>query len=167
MSEELEFVVRAALIGGGATLVMDLWALFQKVVFKVPSLNYAMVGRWFGHCMCGRFMHAKIAEAPPVSGELILGWMLHYGIGVVFAGALLWIWGLEWAYQPTLLPALIVGVATVVAPFFVMQPGMGAGIAASKTPNPNIARLRSLVAHTSFGIGLYIAALLVPFFIQL
>ncbi|MDO9126054.1 MAG: DUF2938 family protein, partial [Parvibaculum sp.] len=39
--------------------------------------------------------------------------------------------------------------------------GMGAGIAASKTPKPNAARLRSLVSHTVFGIGLYVAALLV------
>jgi hypothetical protein len=41
-----------------------------------------------------------------------------------------------------------------------MQPGMGAGIAASKTPNPNAARLRSILAHTAFGIGLYGSALL-------
>ena len=33
-------------------------------------------------------------------------------------------------------------------------------IAASKTPHPNAARLRSLMAHTVFGIGLYLAALL-------
>jgi hypothetical protein len=41
-----------------------------------------------------------------------------------------------------------------------MQPGMGAGIAASKTPNPNVARLRSIVTHTVYGIGLYGSALL-------
>jgi len=51
--------------------------------------------------------------------------------------------GLDWAREPRLLPALIVGLFTVVAPFFVMQPGMGAGIAAAKTPNPTAARLRS------------------------
>jgi Protein of unknown function (DUF2938) len=55
---------------------------------------------------------------------------------------------------------LIVGLLTLVAPFFIMQPGMGAGIAASKTPNPNVARRRSVVAHTVFGIGLYGSALL-------
>ncbi|MNT97543.1 hypothetical protein D3C72_2398910 [compost metagenome] len=62
--------------------------------------------------------------------------------------------------RPTLAPALIVGLATVAAPFFLMQPGMGAGIAASKTPNPHIARLRSLLTHAVFGIGLYLSGLL-------
>jgi hypothetical protein len=55
--------------------------------------------------------------------------------------------------------ALVVGVFTVVFPFFLMQPGMGIGIAASKTPNPNVARLRSLTSHAIFGVGLYAAAL--------
>jgi hypothetical protein len=50
---------------------------------------------------------------------------------------------------------LLVGVATVAAPFLVMQPGMGAGIAASRTPRPGAARLQSLVTHTVFGLGLY------------
>ena len=70
------------------------------------------------------------------------------------------LWGLEWARPPTWLPALIVGLATVVAQFFIMQPGMGAGIAASKTPNPAQARLRSIINHTVFGFGLYISAVL-------
>ena len=48
----------------------------------------------------------------------------------------------------------------IVAPFFIMQPGMGLGIAASKTPKPNLARLRSAVTHTVFGVGLYLSALL-------
>jgi hypothetical protein len=47
-----------------------------------------------------------------------MGWSAHYGIGVIFAALLLAIWGLDWARQPTLIPALIIGVATVVAPFF-------------------------------------------------
>jgi hypothetical protein len=68
--------------------------------------------------------------------------------------------GLEWARHPTPIPALVFGMVTVVLPFFVMQPGMGAGVASSKTPNPGRARLRSLLTHTVFGIGLYVSALL-------
>ena len=68
------------------------------------------------------------------------------------------IWGLEWARRPTLVPALIISFVTLVAPFLVMQPAMGAGIAASKTPRPNMARLRSIATHTVYGIGLYISA---------
>lgn len=160
MSAGPEFIIRAVLIGAGATAVMDLWAIFQKRVLGMQSLNYAMVGRWLGHFPSGRFAHDNMAQAAPVRGERALGWAAHYAIGIVFAGVLLAIWGLAWARQPTLLPALIVGIGAIVAPFFIMQPGMGFGIAASKTPRPNTARLRSAITHTVFGIGLYLSALL-------
>ena len=160
MSTALEFVVRSLAIGVGATMIMDLWAFFLRRAFGVPSLDYGMVGRWIGHWPRGRFRHDAIASATAISGERFVGWSAHYLIGIAFAALLLSIWGLGWARQPTLLPALVVGVGTVVMPFFVMQPGMGAGIAASRTPNPAIARVRSLMAHASFGVGLYVAGLL-------
>lgn len=157
---ETTLVLRAVLIGIGATITMDLWAVALKRFLGIPSLDYAMVGRWIGHFPQGRFRHQRIAAAAPVSGERLIGWSAHYAIGIVFAGLLLSIWGQDWAMLPTLAPALIVGLATVAAPFFLMQPGMGAGIAASKTPTPNIARLRSLATHAVFGLGLYLSALL-------
>jgi len=155
------FVVPTLLIGAGATLFMDLWAAVQGRLLGIPSLNYALVGRWLGHLWLGRFAHDNIAAAAPIRGEKALGWFAHYAIGVLFAAMLLAVWGLEWARHPTPGPALLVGVMTVAAPFLILQPGMGAGIAARKTPQPHVARLRSLVAHVSFGIGLYAAALAV------
>jgi hypothetical protein len=89
--------------------------------------------------------------------------MVHYLIGIAFAAALLAIWGLDWARRPTLAPALIVGIVTVLAPFLVMQPGMGAGIAASRTPRPAAARIQSLITHTLFGLGLYASAWITRF----
>jgi Protein of unknown function (DUF2938). len=38
--------VQILLTGLGATLVMDLWSLFQKHILKIAPLNYALVGRW-------------------------------------------------------------------------------------------------------------------------
>jgi hypothetical protein len=156
----MTFLLYALLLGVGATAVLDLWTAFLTRVFAVSPPNYAMVGRWIGHFPKGRFVHDSIAKAPPVHGELAIGWAAHYAIGVMFAALLLAIFGLDWARQPTPLPALIVGLATVVAPLFVMQPAMGMGIAASKMPDPNAARLRSIVTHAVFGIGLYLSALL-------
>ena len=46
----------------------------------------------------------------------------------------------------------------LVLPYFVMMPGMGMGIAASRTPKPNVARLKSVAAHSMFGIGMYLTA---------
>ncbi|MCG2596221.1 MULTISPECIES: DUF2938 domain-containing protein [Burkholderiales] len=156
-----DLLLRAVLIGVGATLVMDLWALLLKRLFNAPSLDYAMVGRWIGHLPRGRLTHPGIARSAPIAGERAIGWIAHYAIGVLFALLLLALWGPAWAARPTLLPALIVGIATVAAPFLILQPGMGAGIAASRMPKPGVARLRSLMAHASFGIGLYLAGWLV------
>jgi hypothetical protein len=160
MNEQPEFVLRAVLIGAGATVAMDVWAVCLRRAFGVRSLDYRLFGRWIGHLPNGRFVHESIANATPVRGELLLGWTAHYLIGITFAALLLSVWGLKWARSPSLLPALFIGVVTVIAPFFILQPGMGAGVAASKTPSPNVARLKSLATHTVYGLGLYGAALL-------
>jgi hypothetical protein len=106
------------------------------------------------------FAHEAIAKAPAVGGELALGWLFHYVTGVAFAVLLVAIEGLAWVRSPSLLPALGVGLATVAAPWLVMQPAMGAGIASCKTPSPFKNRVRSLVNHAVFGLGLDLAACL-------
>lgn len=128
-------------------------------LFGVPFPSYAMVGRWIGHFPEGRFVHQSVAEAPTVGGEHLIGWIAHYGIGILYAGFLIAVAGVDWLNAPTARPALIVGIVTVAAPFFIMQPAMGSGIASSRVPKPNVARLRSLVAHAVFGFGLYLSAL--------
>ena len=157
MNSLFDLAVRAIFIGAGATVVMDLWGVYQKRVLGIQPLNYCLLGRWIAHFPRGQFVHVNIAHAARRSGECPLGWAAHYGIGIAFAALLLALWGRQWAQNPTLGPAMIVGLGTIVAPFFLLQPGMGAGVAASKTPRPNAARLRSVVTHTVYGFGLYLA----------
>ncbi|MES2606622.1 MAG: DUF2938 domain-containing protein [Pseudomonadota bacterium] len=161
MNNMLELIVRIVLIGIGATAVMDIVALTAKRLFGIPMSDWAMVGRWIGHFPQGQFRHASIAKATPVPGESVIGWAAHYFTGIAYAAVLVAIGGTSWLRSPTPVLALGVGIAMLVAPFFIMQPGMGAGIAASKTPNPKAARLRSLMNHVAFGLGLYLTALVV------
>ncbi|HEV7325857.1 MAG TPA: DUF2938 domain-containing protein [Bosea sp. (in: a-proteobacteria)] len=156
----LEVIGRSLAIGIGATALLDLWALFLNRAFGIPLANWAMVGRWFAYLPRGRFMHDTIADTPPVANELAVGWMMHYLIGALFAAIVLLLWGLDWARNPTLLPALIVGVVTVGCGWFILQPGMGFGLAASKRPNANQVRLIGLINHVVFGLSLWLAALL-------
>jgi hypothetical protein len=109
----------------------------------------------------GTFKHSNIASAPQKSAECTVGWIAHYLIGITFAIAFVALANDNWLQRPTLIPATVFGVVTVLLPFFIMQPSFGLGVAASKTPNPIQSRLRSLMAHTAFGIGLYLFALLV------
>lgn len=159
MDQALGYSVSALFIGIGATAFMDAVAVVRKRLFEVPAADYGLVGRWLAHLPRGRFRHDAIAKSPPVRGERLIGWTAHYAIGVAFASLLLAIWGPDWVCRPTIAPALIVGIGSVAAPFLLMQPGMGAGLAASRTPNPSAARFRSLATHTIFGLGLYVAGL--------
>ncbi|MCO6058023.1 DUF2938 domain-containing protein [Pseudomonas sp. MOB-449] len=153
-------IIKVLCIGIGATAVMDIWLVFLKRM-GVQALNFAFIGRWVGHLLRGRFSHEAIARAEPIPAELALGWATHYAIGIGFAALLVGLAGADWAASPTLLPAVLVGVGTVVAPLLVMQPAMGAGFFASKTPTPLKNCLRSLTNHSVFGLGMFIAAVLV------
>ena len=154
----LEIVLRVLAIGVGATLVMDGWLLLLKRA-GVPVSNFALLGRWLGYLLRGVWLRGGPAKAPAVNGEAFLGWGAHYAIGIAFAAALVFAAGTEWVHEPTFVPALIVGVVTVLAPLFILQPAMGAGVASSKTPAPWMNSLRSLANHAVFGVGLYLAAL--------
>jgi len=145
-------------IGVGATAIMDLWGLLRKFIFGAKAPDYRLVGRWIGHMPQGRFRHDAIAAAPAKRGERLIGWAAHYATGIAFSGLLVALFGAEWTTRPTPGPALAVGIGTVVAPFFLMQPALGAGIAASRAPNPTAARLQSLITHAVFGAGLYVSA---------
>jgi hypothetical protein len=153
----LQETFRIMLIGCGATLVLDVWLILLKRL-GVPIQSFAYIGRWVGHMFHGRFQHVSISKALPVSNELLLGCIVHYGIGMAFAGLLVALFGTSWTANPAWAPALLVGIGTVVAPFFVMQPAMGSGIAGSRTPAPWISRIRSVMNHAVFGLGLYLTA---------
>jgi hypothetical protein len=166
MSIEANDILGAIAIGIGATLVMDLWNLFLKRTFSIPSLNYCLLGRWVRHMPGGTLRHASITAAPQKTFECTVGWIAHYTIGVVFALVFVVFTSGAWLARPTVLPALLYGTATVVFPFFIMQPSLGLGIAASRTPNPGQARLKSLVTHVVFGVGLYGCALGVSYVLR-
>lgn len=163
MSCMLENVIRVALIGVGATAVMDLWLIFLKML-KVPMLNFALIGRWVGHVFRGKWFHDGMAKSEPIRNELFWGWTTHYSIGVLFAGILALVFGMDWVQNPQLIPAITIGIATVVSPLFIMQPAFGSGIAFSKTATPFRSCMKSVINHTVFGSGLYISAILLVHF---
>lgn len=80
----LELIWKGALIGAGATLAMDLWAVVLTAVFRQPKANWAPVGRWFYHLKNGQVFHHSIADAEPYGHELALGWISHYAVGIAY-----------------------------------------------------------------------------------
>ena len=167
MSIKAGYIGGAVVVGIGAVLIMDFWNLFLQRAFNISSLNFCLVGRWLSHMQTGTFTHASIAAAPKRPVECVIGWTAHYLIGITFAVLLVLLTSGSWLESPSLLPALLVGIGTVPIPYFIVQPALGFGVAAAKTPNPTQARLKSLITHTVFGVGLYLAAFPVSYVIHL
>jgi hypothetical protein len=159
-------LISAILIGLGATLTFDLWAQFLKRVFRITPSNICLVGRWVRYMPEGTFRHSNIASAPRKSAECAVGWIAHYMIGITLAVTFVALVGSNWLQHPTPIPAIIFGVVTVMAPFFIMQPSFGLGFAASKTSNPSQARFRSVMNHTAYGVGLYLFAVSVNWLLR-
>lgn len=151
-------LLRAAALGLGATLAMDLWNQLLKRAFGIPSLDLRLLGRWLLHMPSGTFRHARIGAAAPRRFERAAGWLVHYSIGIGLAVGFVLVATGAWLARPTLLPALGWGLVTVVFPFFLMQPALGLGLASAKAPKPWAARAKSLASHAAFGLGLYLSA---------
>ncbi len=148
----------AVFIGVGATALLDLWLVVLKRL-GVPTGSFALIGRWVAHLARGRLVHASISRAEPVRNESIIGWTTHYAVGIAFAAILVSLQGPGWVRHPSFVPAFVTGVATVALPLFVMQPAMGLGFAAAKTPTPLKNSARSVANHAVFGSGMYLVAI--------
>lgn len=149
-------LIDTVLVGVIATALMDLWGVLRRPLLGWPRPDYRLIGRWFAYMPRGRFRHTPITASAPLPAERLIGWTAHYLIGISFAALLVAVRGTPWLERPTLGAALLVGVVTVIAPLFLMQPAMGA----PRTPRTV---LQSLITHTIFGLGLYGGAWIISF----
>ena len=147
-------ILIGALIGIGGTVAMDVWAVILWKLFGQGAPNWAPVGRWTWHLKDGTVFHRSIGDAAPYAHEQALGWIVHYAVGILYGIALALFMGETWLASPTFLPAFVWGIVTVAAGWFLLQPGLGLGWAASNTPNPMKVRAMNLVAHTIFALGM-------------
>ena len=88
--------------------------------------------------LLGTFAHINIniAAAPKRPAECAIGWVAHFLTGVTFALMLVILTSGSWLEHPSLLPALLVGVGTVVIPYCLVQPALGLGVASAERQIP-------------------------------
>lgn len=156
----MDALAEMIIVGVIAIVLLDLWQLALKFLFGVPSGNWAHVGRWVSHFTRGRLYHRAIGEAEPFRFEAATGWIVHYGTGVIYAAIYLILMRDFLDREPGLLSAILFGLATLAAPWFLMQPGMGLGVAARNTEDPWAVRGKNLMTHAVFGLGLYLGVLI-------
>lgn len=143
------------LVGAIATVCMDIWGAIVKYVLRLPTADWRMVGRWFGHMPRGVFLHTPISASPPIPNELTVGWAAHYLTGAVYGLGYLFIVQVLLSASPSFSSAIVFGLVTLSMPWLIMQPAMGAGIFASRLPRPGIVRMVNFSMHMVFGAALY------------
>jgi hypothetical protein len=153
-------VFHGVLLGLGANVLFDVWQRLLARLTGQTAPNWAPIGRWFWHLREGEVFHDDIGKAAPYERELALGWIGHYVVAMAYGVIFVLIVGQDWLAAPRFLPAWIFGLATVGFGWFLLQPGLGLGWAASRTPNPTKVRLLNLAGHTVFGAGLWLTGLL-------
>jgi hypothetical protein len=157
----METIYQGLLIGIVATIGQDIWEVIVNHIFRWPTAGPALIGRWLGHMPRGVFVHRSIRESAAVPNEQLIGWVAHYLTGIVYGVTYLGFVRICLSSDPTIISAVIFGLVSLIAPWFVVQPGMGIGFFASKAPRPGMVRLVSLSLHLVFGLSLYAGWLLI------
>ena len=155
MNNELFLLPISVWVGIGSTLLLDGWNGVLKYMFKIPSLNMCFLGRWSLHIGRGKIVHHPIGASKSFENECLIGWITHYLIGVGLTCVFWEIVSPSWKINPTLGPALLFGILTLVFPLFVLQPALGLGVASTKTKHPIRSIVKSLFSHLVFGLGIY------------
>ena len=148
---------KAVLIGVGATFTIDCFSFIISLFGNSPR-GILFVGRWLAYMPQGKFLHHTIIETPSIANELIIGQIAHYCIGITFAFLLVKMFGEKWLSKPTLHPAFIIAIVTLIIPVFILQPALGFGIAFSNMPQQIHLLTKTVVIHTIYGFGLYFSA---------
>ena len=138
-------------VGVLACAILDLWQRILLLVTKIPPSNWAMVGRWlFLFLKSMLWVQRDLSAQPPVRNELYIGWLFHYAVAILYALFFFFLFS-EGMLSLSLRDGVVFGIISVIVPWFFFMPAMGAGILANKTPNPPLACILALIAHTLFG----------------
>ena len=148
-------------MGIAGTALMDVWAVLLERLAGVARPNWGVVGRWVVEVSRGRVFHESIGDVAEVSGESRIGWAFHYAVGAIYGVVFVVLAGADWLASPTFVPVWVFSLLTIGFGWFLLQPGLGVGWAASKTDDPWRARGLGLLAHTVFGLGMWGIAVVV------
>jgi hypothetical protein len=153
-----ELLIWGAALGLGATVFTDLAGILRQG-WTATNGFYCLVGRWVGSVSRVELLHTDIRNTPRLKTEAALGWTAHLLLGLLFGMAFAVLFGPTALHEPKAWQGLSFGLATVLVPWLVFQPLFGWGVAVSKAPEPWKMRLRGLVTHLTFGLGLWLSAM--------
>ena len=159
-------MLKFMLLGAIATFFLDVLGIGLAKIFKTKTRNWGTVGQWLkGLCQFKWVYVTKDYPQAPDFHEQVLGWGFHYAVGMGYGLILFMLAGTGYLNQPTLLPALWVGlVLPTLASWLIFMPCMGAGLFGHKAKNIKITVFFVLSMHVIFMLGLYLPVCLSIYF---
>ena len=134
-----------------STLGMDVLLYLRHKWLRQPWFDYRVLGL----ALLKTTLPQALKHPHAHTTASLLGWGLHYVIGVFLAVSAVYLATILGFNTLSLAFCLLYGMATVVLPFCSMQPLLGLGFASSKTAQPWCNRGKSLFTHALFGLSLY------------
>jgi hypothetical protein len=65
---------------------MDIWQRLLQITVNIPASNWGVVGRWSYYGVTkGALINPAIDDMPALAGEVKLGWIVHYLVGIGYA----------------------------------------------------------------------------------
>ena len=137
-----------------AAVSYDLYNVILYFLFGI-SIDWHLIGRWFMHLATGNFIFRNIPQSTPMHYENLLGWLVHYGIAIVYSALYILLSVYVFRIRPRWYTAVIFSWAFMLVPFLVLQPAMGLGYFGSQAASQSLDCLTTFSFHTVFGLGIY------------
>lgn len=153
-------IINYILAGIFATAIIDISGILLNKIFGLPKTEWRFIGRWVFYMKDMKFTHGMnnghISRYSIAKNELLIGWIFHYMVGVLFS-VIYFIGETKLlGYVPNIVSATIFGIFTLVAPWFIMSPCLGNGVFFKKHPRKKLMRILSTLSHITFGQSLYL-----------
>ncbi|MEE2773840.1 MAG: DUF2938 family protein [Pseudomonadota bacterium] len=135
-------------------IAMDFWQRLLLALFKIPTSNWAMVGRWL-ILFAGSFkwVQESLSDHGAIRGELLIGWLFHYFVGILYALFYALLWSLN-LIDLGIVPGFLFGLVSTVVPWFLFMPAMGAGVLSRKSETQLFNLFLAMMTHIVFGVSL-------------
>lgn len=157
----MDSILAGVIVGVLGTLTMDLLNDLFARTGMILRIDVGMIGRMTAGWAHGRFVYEHPSQMDEVAREKLCGYLAHHTIGVVLALPFILVWDLLGGGLASPLWALVYGIITTAASYFIVFPSMGFGVFGRRSPDGLRAPLSSLANHLFYGVGLGIGVVLV------
>ncbi len=144
-------IFHIVIIGIVSCLAMDMWQRLLKLLYDINPSDWGVVGRWFLLVMSrGKIYNPTIDEEDPIKNELIIGWMVHYSVAIMYSVFFFILLEYE-ICSASLMNGIIFGLISVTVPWFFFMPALGKGLLGTKTPSPFMTCSLAVGSHIAIG----------------